>query len=434
MHRHSFPLARACRYLTRSQTSCLHRPQRHRCLATPSIGPRSHYSTFDAAVAEATAIVEEEAPLITDPLSLVRDEMLGLTANIHSLLGSADLDLDKIAKYYIRDDGAKRLRPLLVLLVAKAIPRSSRPDHLHGHEDVPISPREVLNDANPSARPAEPHASASSSSLTSADGMSAISPSQCRLAEITEMIHAASLLHDDVIDNSDTRRGAPSAHVAFSSPKMAILCGDFMLGRASVALARLRHPEVTELLATVIANLVEGEFMQLKNEISKGFDHTLEYYLQKTYLKTASLVAKSCRASALLGGASQADADAAYLFGKNLGLGFQVVDDMLDYTSSANSLGKPAGADLKLGLATAPVLYAWQEHPELGDLIARKFNHDGDVDRAKRLSIESNGLERTRQLAQAYTDEAVHQVRKLPPSPARDALESIALRILTRTK
>ena len=382
-------------------------------------------------MAEATTLVEEEAPLITDPLSLVRGEMLNLTENIHSLLGSADLDLDKIAKYYIRDDGAKRLRPLLVLLIAKAVPRSRSASHQHGLEDVPISPSQVLNDANPSAKPTTPHAGEVG---LHADGMSPILPSQCRLAEITEMIHAASLLHDDVIDESDTRRGAPSAHVAFSSPKMAILCGDFMLGRASVALARLRHPDVTELLATVIANLVEGEFMQLRNEITKGFDHTLEYYLQKTYLKTASLVAKSCRSAAILGGGSDADVEAAYLFGKNLGLGFQVVDDMLDYTASANSLGKPAGADLKLGLATAPVLYAWQEHPQLGDLIARKFSREGDVDLARKLSIESAGLAKTQKLAREFTEEAIRQVQRLPHSPARDALESIASRILTRSK
>jgi len=211
-----------------------------------------------------------------------------------------------------------------------------------------------------------------------------ISPSQCRLAEITEMIHAASLLHDDVIDNAETRRGAPSGNLAFGN-KMAILAGDFLLGRASVALARLRDAEVVELLATVIANLVEGEFMQLKNAANhvpgKFTDDTFEYYLQKTYLKSASLISKSCRAAALLGGSTQEVADAAYLYGKNLGLSFQLVDDMLDYTVSASELGKPAAADLKLGLATAPVLFAWEQFPELGPLMERKFSEKGDVER-----------------------------------------------------
>ena len=208
-------------------------------------------------------------------------------------------------------------------------------------------------------------------------------PAQRRLAEITELIHTASLLHDDVIDNSVSRRGSDSANIAFGN-KMAVLAGDFLLGRASVHLARLRDPEVTELLATVIANLIEGEFMQLKNtaldEKNPTFSSdTIDYYMQKTYLKSASLISKSCRAAAILGGHSSQVVEAAYQYGKNLGLAFQLVDDMLDYTVSATDLGKPAGADLELGLATAPLLFAWKNNKELGTLVGRKFAEPGDV-------------------------------------------------------
>ena len=165
---------------------------------------------------------------------------------------------------------------------------------------------------------------------------------------------------------------------------MAVLAGDFLLGRASVALARLRDAEVIELLATVIANLVEGEFMQLKNTAQdeakpSWTEDTITYYLQKTYLKSASLISKSCRATALLGQCSPDVVDAAYLYGRNIGLAFQLVDDMLDYTISGEELGKPAGADLELGLATAPLLFAWRKHEELGVLVGRKFAGDGDV-------------------------------------------------------
>jgi geranylgeranyl pyrophosphate synthase len=208
-------------------------------------------------------------------------------------------------------------------------------------------------------------------------------PSQRRLAEITELIHTASLLHDDVIDVSTTRRSQPSANTLFGN-KMAVLAGDFLLGRASVALARLRDPEVTELLATVIANLVEGEFMQLKNTAldekePQWSEDAISYYLQKTYLKSASLISKSCRAAALLGNSAPDVVEAAYSYGRNLGLAFQLVDDMLDYTVSEVELGKPAGADLELGLATAPLLFAWKERPELGKLVGRKFAGEGDV-------------------------------------------------------
>ena len=172
---------------------------------------------------------------------------------------------------------------------------------------------------------------------------------------------------------------------------MAVLAGDFLLSRASVALARLRDAEVTELLATVIANLVEGEFMQLKNTARDEknpvwTEDTITYYLQKTYLKSASLISKSCRAAALLGSSDAITVNAAYDYGKNLGLAFQLVDDMLDYTVSEKELGKPAGADLELGLATAPLLFAWKNNRELGRLVGRKFVEGGDVVRVSFLT------------------------------------------------
>ena len=126
--------------------------------------------------------------------------------------------------------------------------------------------------------------------------------------------------------------------------------------------------------------------MQLKNTARDEknpvwSEEALTYYLQKTYLKTASLISKSCRATALLGGADAQTVEAAYSYGKNLGLAFQLVDDMLDYTRSQHDLGKPAGADLELGLATAPLLFAWKTMPELGSLVGRKFEREGDVQR-----------------------------------------------------
>ena len=168
-----------------------------------------------------------------------------------------------------------------------------------------------------------------------------ILPTQRRLASITEMIHVASLLHDDVIDSADTRRNNPSAPSAFGN-KLSILSGDFLLGRASVALARLGSREVVELLATVIANLVEGEVMQLKathepedRPTKRGF----EEYMRKTYLKTASLMAKSARAAVILGGCGTVEGegewvkDVAYGYGRNLGIAFQV-------SASAVGLGR----------------------------------------------------------------------------------------------
>lgn len=312
-------------------------------------------------------------------------ELKFLTKNIRQLLGSGHPTLDKVAKYYTRSEG-KHMRPMLVLLMSQATALTPRRNHTDcktsASIDESITSHSVLADANPETNPL---AARSAEAKYNFEGDENILPSQRRLAEITELIHTASLLHDDVIDNAITRRSSSSANLQFGN-KMAVLAGDFLLGRASVALARLRDPEVTELLATVIANLVEGEFMQLKNtsqdESNPVFtDDTISYYLQKTYLKTASLISKSCRASALLGDSAPEVVEAAYSYGRNLGLAFQLVDDMLDYTVSGTELGKPAGADLELGLATAPLLFAWKENPELGPLVGRKFNQDGDVQR-----------------------------------------------------
>ncbi|KAH7410404.1 decaprenyl-diphosphate synthase subunit 1 [Phaeosphaeria sp. MPI-PUGE-AT-0046c] len=382
-----------------------------------------------------------DAPIKMDPFQTVAREMKFLTGNIRQLLGSGHPTLDTVAKYYTQSEG-KYVRPMLVLLMSRATaltPRSptSRRDSVtglaRGGVDTPITEPAVLADENPDT----PISSRSfDTAYTSAD--SDILPSQRRLAEITELIHTASLLHDDVIDHSVSRRAAASANIEFGN-KMAVLAGDFLLGRASVALARLRDPEVTELLATVIANLVEGEFMQLKNtardEKNPAWtEDTVSYYLQKTYLKSASLISKSCRAAAILGGSSPDVVEAAYLYGKNLGLAFQLVDDMLDYTVSEAELGKPAGADLELGLATAPLLFAWKDNASLGRLVGRKFAKEGDVQRAREIVSSSTGLEQTRALAQEYVDKAIEAISGFPESEAKAGLIDMCTKVMKRRK
>lgn len=382
------------------------------------------------------------AGVSVDPLRIVGKELKFLTKNIQQLLGSGHPMLDTVAKYYTQSEG-KHIRPLLVLLMSRAtapIPKAARRHPslpMASTIDNPISPPTVLSDVNPSHPSTNPLSAASIEAAYTSEG-SGILPSQRRLAEITELIHTASLLHDDVIDNSIARRSSPSANVSFGN-KMAVLAGDFLLGRASVALARLRDAEVIELLATVIANLVEGEFMQLKNTAldesnPTWTEDTLSYYLQKTYLKSASLISKSCRAAALLGQNSPEVVEAAYSYGRNLGLAFQLVDDMLDYTTTSESLGKPAGADLELGLATAPLLFAWKDNQQLGVLVGRKFAADGDVQMAKDLVARSDGIEQTRALAQEYVDKAAYAVSGFPDSEAKEGLLEMCVKATKRRK
>lgn len=369
-------------------------------------------------------------------------ELKFLTKNIRQLIGSGHPTLDRVAKYYTQSEG-KYVRPTLVLLMSRATalaPKTQRNVVSQTQDGIntPITtPSSLLSDSNPSASELAPLTVADDAAYISGD--TDILPSQRRLAEITELIHTASLLHDDVIDHSISRRGAPSANIQFTN-KMAVLAGDFLLGRASVALARLRDPEVTELLATVIANLVEGEFMQLRNTASDvpnpvWSKDALSYYLQKTYLKSASLISKSCRAAALLGSSAPNVVEAAYAYGRNLGLAFQLVDDMLDYTITADELGKPAGADLELGLATAPLLFAWERNPELGALVGRKFNQEGDVQRAREIVLNhSDGLEQTAALAQSYVEQAIEALEILPDNEAKGGLVEMCNKVLKRRK
>ncbi|KAF2739502.1 decaprenyl-diphosphate synthase subunit 1 [Polyplosphaeria fusca] len=403
---------------------------------------RRSQSSWAAAVTAAQTIFnhtpDPNAPISIDPFKTVARELKFLTKNIRQLLGSGHPSLDTVAKYYTQSEG-KYVRPMLVLLMSRATaltPQVARERSIYG-VNKPITDPEVLTDLNPSAPQYSTLSSMSHDSAYTQED-SDILPSQRRLAEITELIHTASLLHDDVIDHSQSRRSAPSANIEFGN-KMAVLAGDFLLGRASVALARLRDPEVTELLATVIANLVEGEFMQLKNTARDEknpvwTEDTLSYYLQKTYLKSASLISKSCRAAAILGQTTPEVVEAAYSYGKNLGLAFQLVDDMLDYTVSGAELGKPAGADLELGLATAPLLFAWKDNKSLGKLVGRKFSGEGDVQTAREIVADSSGLEQTRALAQEYVDKAIEAISGFPESEAKHGLIEMCTKVMKRRK
>ncbi|ORZ04175.1 hexaprenyl pyrophosphate synthase [Lobosporangium transversale] len=406
-------------------------------------------TTWNEALKEAEAlVVEKRGGPVVDTKQLVGDDLKDLKHNIMNLLGSGHPMLDTVSKYYFQADG-KHIRPLIILLIAQATSLAPKKVHVSVKDsyeeiDTPISEL--------SSFPIPTLGSIGDSKATISNGVYApkyndadqtfILPSQRRLGEIVEMIHTASLLHDDVIDMADKRRNLLSANESFGN-KMAVLGGDFLLARASIALARLRNHEVTELISTVIANLVEGEFMQLRNgQVENGRQRkngngrmtTFEYYMEKTYMKTASLISKSCRSSAVLGGASDEVCDIAYTYGKNIGMAFQLVDDMLDFTVSSDEFGKPAGADLKLGLATAPVLFAWEEYPELGKLIKRNFDQEGDVETAWDLVLKSRGLAQTRMLAQSHCQKAIAAVNQLPDSLAKVALIQLTEKVLDRKK
>ncbi|MFE4108242.1 solanesyl diphosphate synthase [Almyronema epifaneia] len=250
-----------------------------------------------------------------------------------------------------------------------------------------------------------------------------------RLAEITEMIHTASLVHDDVVDEAEMRRGVPTVHSSFGN-RIAVLAGDFLFAQSSWYLANLDNLEVVKLLSRVIMDLAEGEIQQGLNRFDTEL--SIEAYLDKSYYKTASLIANSAKAAGVLSGVSAELKEQLYGYGRNLGLAFQIVDDILDFTSSTETLGKPAGSDLRSGNLTAPVLYAMEEQPALAQAIEREFAEVGDFEKAIATIHQSQGIERSRTLAAKHIEQANACLAELAPSTSRQALLDIADYVLRR--
>jgi all-trans-nonaprenyl-diphosphate synthase len=311
----------------------------------------------------------------------VEADLLVLTDNLKNLVGARHPILYAAAEHLF-GAGGKRLRPAIVLLIARAT--------LPGED---------------------------------------ITPRHRRLAEITEMIHTASLVHDDVLDEADTRRGIDTVHSRFTN-RVAVLAGDFLFAQSSWYLANLDNLEVVKLLSQVIMDLAEGEIQQGLNAFETEF--SIDAYLEKSYYKTASLLANSAKAAGKLSEVSAATCEKLYIYGRNIGLAFQIVDDILDFTASAEVLGKPAGSDLASGNLTAPTLYAMQEYPQLTELIATEFEDSADLEKALSLVHASEGLAKSRALAQHHAQLAVSQLTDLPDSASLQALVDMADYVLKR--
>lgn len=235
-----------------------------------------------------------------------------------------------------------------------------------------------------------------------------IRPEHKRLAEITEIIHTASLMHDDVIDDCDTRRGLNTVHSVFST-KIAVLAGDFLFAQSSWYLANLNNLEVVKIISKVITDFAEGE---VKQGIT-NFDTliSIEDYIEKSFYKTATLIACSCKATAMLSNLNKHKQNDFYLYGKHLGLAFQIMDDILDIVSNKNQLGKPAGSDLKNGNLTAPLIFALEEKPELYKYINQEFQNKNDINEAINIIKNSKGIQKSQDLAQEHIQLAIQIIK-----------------------
>ncbi|XP_062229576.1 solanesyl-diphosphate synthase 1, mitochondrial isoform X1 [Phragmites australis] len=340
-----------------------------------------------------------------DPFELVADELSLLANRLRSMVAAEVPKLASAAEYFFKVGAeGKKFRPTVLLLMASAL-------------KFPMSE-------------------------STEGGVLSILANKLRtrqqnIAEITEMIHVASLLHDDVLDDADTRRGVSSLNLIMGN-KLSVLAGDFLLSRACVALAALGNTEVVSLMATAVEHLVTGETMQIST--SREQRRSMEYYLQKTYYKTASLISNSCRAVAILAGHTAEVSMLAYEYGRNLGLAFQLIDDVLDFTGTSASLGKGSLSDIHHGIITAPMLYAMEEFPQLHEVVDQGFDNPANVELALDYLQKSRGIERTKELAREHANRAIKAIESLPDSDDEDVLTSrralidITERVITRTK
>jgi octaprenyl-diphosphate synthase len=316
-------------------------------------------------------------------LELVRPDLLRVEEEF-GVQTSADVRPISEIGQYLQEGGGKRLRPALVLLAAK----------LCGYEG----------------------------------------PDAVRMGAVVEMIHTATLVHDDVIDQADTRRGRPSSNSRWGNP-MSVLAGDWLYMQAFNIALNERNFRILDVLIRLTQVMVEGELLQLT--CLRRPTVTEEEYLELAYRKTACLFSACLRLGALLGGKNEEAEAQLGLYGINLGLAFQLIDDVLDFTSSEEVLGKPIGNDVREGKMTLPLIYLLQRcTPEEASKVSRILE-DGGFQPGQFAEIVDlidhyGTLQAARERAQDYAEKARGFLEGYPNSPYKDALNSLPDFILER--
>ncbi len=314
---------------------------------------------------------------------LVSDEWTMLDQEIEKQL-SSDIELINSISQYIVESGGKRIRPLIVLLSAKACGASD-------------TDRVV------------------------------------KAAAMIEFIHTATLLHDDVVDNSDSRRGIKTAHQSFGN-ESTILVGDFLYSRAFQIMVQINNMDIMEVMSDATNTIAEGEVLQL---INSGNPNTKkEQYLEVIYRKTGKLFEAAMVVGGLLSNQSQTVINTLQICGKELGMAYQIVDDVLDYSSSFEVMGKDVGDDLSEGKVTLPMIYALERAtPDMQDIISQAILKKDSKDAEKIIEcIQSTGsIASSINDARDKTEFALHSMQSLDNNKYKKALISLAEIILNRT-
>ena len=273
-------------------------------------------------------------------------------------------------------------------------------------------------------------------SLLMAKATGGVKDKHVTLSEITELIHTASLIHDDIIDSAKLRRGNETINSLWND-KISVIAGDFLFGQASVKLGELENTEIVKIYAHVLSDLCNGEIEQYSLLFNPNI--TLEKYIEKSTSKTASLFAACCKSSALLNNQPTDIVKKCNDYGLSLGIAFQIVDDILDFTSNSKESGKDVFSDLKNGLITAPTLFALNSTDERAKqiriLIENRFNNsEKDFDTAIRLVFELGGCEMAKQLAINYIEIAMESINFIKDLEIKGYLLAVAESLVGKIK
>jgi octaprenyl-diphosphate synthase len=316
------------------------------------------------------------------PADFLEEAMRQVDAVILQRLSSQVVLIDQIGRYIV-SAGGKRIRPRLLLLFAQAFGFTG--------------------------------------------------PERHELAATVEFIHTATLLHDDVVDESSLRRGRPTANALFGNAA-SVLVGDFLYSRAFQMMVSVDRMRVLAVLADATNVIAEGEVLQLMNMHDP--DLAVEQYLRVIRYKTAKLFEASARLGALLGDADAQVEEACADFGRRLGTAFQLVDDLLDYEGDSQELGKNVGDDLREGKPTLPLLLAMERCSDDERELLRRAVRDGEVERLQDIIAiirRTGALEATREAAEREVDAARRNLDLVPDGPARAALLELCSRVVRRT-
>ncbi|WP_226579339.1 heptaprenyl diphosphate synthase component II [Halobacillus litoralis] len=242
-----------------------------------------------------------------------------------------------------------------------------------------------------------------------------------------ELIHTASLVHDDVIDEAELRRGQPTIKSAWDN-RIAMYTGDYIFARSLENLSKLENPKAHQILAETMVELCLGEIEQIKDKYN--FDQNLKTYLRRIKRKTALLIAASCRLGAIASHAREDYERALYKYGYYVGMSYQIIDDVLDFTASEKELGKPAGSDLLQGNITLPVLFSMEDlefKKQLEAAFKKKESLTSDELKPLIHTIQTNGsIERSLEVSDRYLKKAYQSLAKLPANRSKQTLKGIA--------